>query len=87
MAKKKLTLSVDGEIIEKAKELKVNFSSFLEIKLLEYIALVEEIVDEEREERTYGDLNPSIRLRRPEGYPDYLIGPQCRRELFTYYKT
>ena len=25
--------------------------------------------------RAYGDSNPSYRLRRPVGYPDYLIGP------------
>ena len=28
-----------------------------------------------RNERTHGDSNPSPRLRRPGGYPDYPMGP------------
>lgn len=32
-------------------------------------------VTREKGKRAHGDSNPSIRLRRPEGYPDYLIGP------------
>jgi hypothetical protein len=75
MARRKLTLSIEAELIERAKEVKLNISQFLETHLLEYIALIDEILDGEEVIRAYGDLNPSIRLRRPEGYPDYLIGP------------
>ena len=36
MAKKKLTLSVDEEIINNAKKQKINLSFFLEIRLIDY---------------------------------------------------
>ena len=75
MTKQKLTLAIDQDLLKKVKDSKINVSSFLEIKLREYIALDNDITTEEKVKRTYGDLNPSIRLRRPEGYPDYLIGP------------
>ena len=87
MTKKKLTLAINQDLLKKVKDRDINISSFLEIRLREYIAIADDITNGERSKRTYGDLNPSIRLRRPEGYPGYLIGPQCRRELYTYYKT
>ena len=37
MVKKKLTLSINEEIITKAKKQNINFSSFLEIRLNDYI--------------------------------------------------
>jgi hypothetical protein len=80
MTRKKLTLSIETELIERAKEIKLNISQFLETHLLEYLALIDEILDGEGIKRTYGDSNPSIRLRRPEGYPDYLIGPYSSME-------
>ncbi len=75
MVKQNLTLTVNKNLIKKARKHDMNISSFLEIRLREYIALDDDIVKREKVKRTYGDLNPSIRLRRPEGYPDYLIGP------------
>jgi post-segregation antitoxin (ccd killing protein) len=44
MSKHKLTLSVDEEIIKEAKKLDINLSSFLEIRLREYIAIAKGIV-------------------------------------------
>lgn len=87
MVKQKLTLAIDQDLLKKVKDCDINISSFLEIRLREYIVLADNIIRGEKIERTYGDLNPSIRLRRPEGYPDYLIGPECRMEWFIYYKT
>ena len=37
MPKQKLTLSVDKEIINNAKKIGINLSSFLEIRLIDYI--------------------------------------------------
>ncbi len=37
MPKKKLTLSIDEEIITQAKKLEINLSSFLEIRLVDYL--------------------------------------------------
>ena len=81
MVKQKLTLAIDQELLKKVKDRDINISSFLEIRLREYIAFDDDIITEEKMRRTYGDSNPSIRLRRPEGYPDYLIGPLCTVEM------
>jgi predicted DNA-binding ribbon-helix-helix protein len=37
MAKQKLTLSIDKEIISQAKKQNINLSSFLEIRLIDYL--------------------------------------------------
>jgi predicted DNA-binding ribbon-helix-helix protein len=37
MVKQKLTLSIDKEIITQAKEQNINLSSFLEIRLVDYL--------------------------------------------------
>ena len=57
MPKQKLTLSVDKEIIENAKKMGINLSSFLEIRLIDYIS--------DKEKCSRRDLNPSLRLERP----------------------
>jgi hypothetical protein len=44
MTKRKLTLSVDKIIIKEAKKLDINLSSFLEIRLREYIAITKGII-------------------------------------------
>ena len=75
MTKQKLTLAIDQDLLKKVKDRDINISSFLEIRLREYMALADDIIKGDKSKRTYGDSNPSIRLRRPEGYPDYLIGP------------
>ena len=57
MAKQKLTLSIDKEIITQAKRQKINLSSFLEIRLADYLNYK---VCSRR------DSNPSSWLERPE---------------------
>ena len=42
MAKQKLTLSIDKEIINHAKSQKINLSSFLEIRLIDFLSDKEE---------------------------------------------
>ena len=37
MPKKKLTLSIDEEILNNAKQSQINLSSFLEIRLIDYL--------------------------------------------------
>ena len=59
MLKQKLTLSVDKEIISQAKSQNINLSSFLEIRLIDYLS--------DKEQCSRRDLNPSLRLERP-GY-------------------
>ncbi len=54
MVKNKLTLSVDSEIVKQAKEFNINISTFLEVKLVEYLA--------NREKCGRRDLNPSYKL-------------------------
>ena len=58
MAKQKLTLSVDKEIISQTKKAEINLSSFLEIRLIDHLS------DEEKCSRR--DSNPSSWLERPE---------------------
>jgi len=38
MVKQKLTLSIDKEIITQAKKQNINFSSFLEIRLIDHLS-------------------------------------------------
>lgn len=40
MGKKKLTLTVEEKVIKEAKRYGINLSSFLEIRLQEYLALI-----------------------------------------------
>ena len=57
MAKQKLTLSIDKEIITQAKKQNINLSSFLEIRLVDYLNY---------KECSHRYSNPSSRLERPE---------------------
>ncbi|MFE3845824.1 type II toxin-antitoxin system CcdA family antitoxin [Thermoplasmatota archaeon] len=41
MSKRKLTLSINDILIKKARNHNINISSFLEIKLQEYLAIIE----------------------------------------------
>lgn len=58
MAKQKLTLSIDKEIITQAKRQKINLSSFLEIRLADYLNY--------KEKCSCQDSNQSSWLERPE---------------------
>ena len=40
MPKKKLTIAIDEDLITQAREYEINFSSFLEIRLRDYLAIV-----------------------------------------------
>jgi len=51
MAKQKLTLSIDKEIITQAKSQNINLSSFLEIRLIDYLS------DKEKCSRREGNCN------------------------------
>ena len=55
MVKQKLTLSIDKEVITQAKEKGINLSSFLEIRLTDYL-------NEKYSRRVY---ESDIRLERP----------------------
>jgi hypothetical protein len=57
MPKQKLTLSIDKEIITQAKSQKINLSSFLEIRLIDYLS--------DKEKCSHWDLKSGIRLERP----------------------
>ena len=41
MAKKTVGLTIDVDLLKKAREYKINLSAFLEIKLREYLALID----------------------------------------------
>ena len=41
MSKRKLTLSVNDDLVKEARKYNINLSSFLEIKLREYLALID----------------------------------------------
>jgi len=58
MPKQKLTLSIDKKIITQAKRQKINLSSFLEIRLIDYLG--------EKKICPHRDSNPSSWLERPE---------------------
>ena len=57
MVKQKLTLSIDKEIISQARKAEINLSSFLEIRLVDYMNY---------KECSRRDSNPSSWLERPE---------------------
>ena len=40
MAKRKLTLSINENLLEQARKNRINISSFLEVRLQEYLALI-----------------------------------------------
>ncbi len=65
MPKTRTTITISKDLLKKAREKEINISSFLEIRLREYIALIESSNGNSAEERTCRDLNPSQRLRRP----------------------
>ena len=62
MPKKKLTLTVDEEIINRAKNQNINISSFLEIRLSDYL--------DDKESGRGGIRTRDHWLRRPVPYPD-----------------
>ena len=62
MVKQKLTLAIDQDLLKKVKDCDINISSFLEIRLREYIALVEGIAINDGGECGRRDLNPSYKL-------------------------
>ena len=62
MVKKKLTLTVDADILTQAKSQGVNLSSFLEIRLADYLFY--------KESGRGGIRTRDPWLRRPVPYPD-----------------
>jgi len=58
MPKQKLTLSIDKEIITQAKRQQINLSSFLEIRLIDYLS------DKENCSRREGDCNLLVKNKR-----------------------
>ena len=73
MSKKKFTLTIGEEVLKKAIKHDINISSFLEIRLIEFITLIEgKSVNEvfgtaffEKAECGYRDLNPGKWLGKP----------------------
>jgi len=61
MPKQKLTLSIDKEIISQAKNQNINLSSFLEIRLIDFLS------DKEKCSRREGNTNLPVK------YTDFLI--------------
>jgi predicted DNA-binding ribbon-helix-helix protein len=59
MVKHKLTLSIDKEIITQAKKQQINLSSFLEIRLIDYLNY--------KEKCSRRDSNPCSWFERPKG--------------------
>jgi hypothetical protein len=57
-----VTLGINKELCECVKNYNINISSFLEIRLREYIALVEGIAHIEKKQCGRRDLNPSFKL-------------------------
>ena len=53
MAKRRLNLTINEELLKKARKYDINISSFLEIKLREYIAMIE------MSQRASGESKPS----------------------------
>jgi predicted DNA-binding ribbon-helix-helix protein len=58
MVKQKLTLSIDKKIITQAKKQQINLSSFLEIRLIDYLS------DKENCSRREGDCNLLVKNKR-----------------------
>jgi predicted DNA-binding ribbon-helix-helix protein len=66
MTKQKLTLAINQDLLNKARDCDINFSSFLEVKLQEYLAIINGagIV---REERGVGSLRFELKTSSVSG--------------------
>ncbi len=62
MPKRKLTLAIDKDLLKKVKDRDINISSFLEIRLREYIALIDGSTGDIAGKCGRRDLNPSFKL-------------------------
>ena len=62
MSKQKLTLAIDQELLKKVKDSKINISSFLEIRLREYMSVIDRVSIVGGAECGRRDLNPSFKL-------------------------
>ena len=67
MPKQKLTLSIDKKIINQAKRQKINLSSFLEIRLIDYLR--EKKICSHRE----GSFNLLVKVENTKDIPGYVL--------------
>ena len=74
MSKQKLTLSVNKNVVKKAREHDINISTFLEIRLNEYISLLEGNALNNKEEVFYSDFSKKAECGRRDLNPGYKLG-------------
>jgi post-segregation antitoxin (ccd killing protein) len=61
MVRRKVTLRLDSDVVQRAKDSGMNMSHFLEVKLVEHLTRKQDLVDK----CGYRDLNPSKWLGKP----------------------
>ena len=74
MSKQKLTLSVNKNVVKKAREHNINISTFLEIRLNEYISLLEGNAVNNKEEVFGSDFSKKAECGRRDLNPSYKLG-------------
>jgi hypothetical protein len=74
MTKQKLTLSVNKNVVQKAREHDINISTFLEIRLNEYISLLEGNTINSKEEVFDSDFSKKAECGRRDLNPGYKLG-------------
>ena len=74
MTKQKITLSVNQNVVKKARKHDINISNFLEIRLNEYIALLEGIQMNNRKEVFNTDFSKKTECGCRDLNPSYKLG-------------
>ena len=74
MPKQKLTLSVNKNVVKKAREHDINISTFLEIRLNEYISLLEGKAINNNKEVFGSDFSKKVECGRRDLNPSYKLG-------------
>ena len=66
MTKIRTTITIDKELLEKARKQNISISGFIDIKLREYLALINQVSKENTDICGYRDLNPGGWLGKPQ---------------------
>ena len=78
MVKKKLTLTVEEKVIKEAKKYGINLSSFLEIRLQEYLALIRREIKNSSSSFPHQKNHHGIVMGPPE-FESESLAPKARR--------
>jgi hypothetical protein len=65
MTKVRTIITIEKDLLEKARKYNLSISGFIDIKLREYLALIDQVSKKNKSECGYRDLNPGYWLGKP----------------------